>query len=108
MMRTVFNPSGDRNTGAGYGTTKAKFSGKDYPAPSTYPYDEPVEELFDFTDEDAQAKLTLSSISASLSVNLEDPTSVVFPYADYADQYNTQRTLFIDKQYTNNTVYITA
>lgn len=63
---------------------------------------------FNFTDEDAQAKITLSSISASLSVNLEDPTFVVFPYADYADQYNTQRTLFIDKQYTNNTVYITA
>ena len=63
---------------------------------------------FDFTDEDAQAKLTLSSISATLSANLEDPTFVVFPYTDYADQYNTQRTLFIDKQYTNNTVYITA
>jgi len=63
---------------------------------------------FDFTDEDAQAKLTLSSISATLSANLEDPTFVVFPYTDYADQYNTQRTLFIDKQDTNNTVYITA
>ena len=63
---------------------------------------------FDFTDEDAQARLTLSSISATLSANLEDPTFVVFPYVDYADQYNTQRTLFIDKQDTNNTVYITA
>jgi hypothetical protein len=63
---------------------------------------------FDFTDEDAQARLTLSSIAASLSANLEDPTFVVFPYGDYADQYNTQRTLFIDKQDTNNTVYITA
>ena len=63
---------------------------------------------FDFTDEDAQARLTLSSISATLSANLEDPAFVVFPYADYADQYNTQRTLFINKQDTNNTVYITA
>ena len=74
---------------------------------------------FDFTDEDAQARLTLSSLSALLSVNLSDPTSVVFPYQNFADQYSRQRvvyvtkqdissTVYISKQNINNTVYITA
>lgn len=78
MMRTVFNPSGDRNTGGGYGTTKAKFSGRDYPAPSTYPYDEPVEELDDFSEEDEAAfdaiskKIDLSNIAKSSTTGRTD------------------------------------
>jgi hypothetical protein len=63
---------------------------------------------YEFTDEDAQASVTLDTISATLSVNLADPTAVVFPYQDYADEYSRQRTLFIGKQDTNNTVHITA
>ena len=63
---------------------------------------------YEFTDEDAQASVTLDTISATLSVNLADPTSVVFPYQNYADEYSRQRTLFLGKQDTNNTVHITA
>tara|TARA_B110000483_G_scaffold241580_1_gene324971 strand:+ start:1442 stop:2338 length:897 start_codon:yes stop_codon:yes gene_type:complete len=62
---------------------------------------------FDFTDEDAQATLTLSSLSALLSANLADPAAVIFPYQDYASQYNKNRTLFINRQDTKNTVYVT-
>jgi hypothetical protein len=62
---------------------------------------------FDFSDEDAQASLTLSSILTTLSVNLSNPTAVVFPYQDYANQYNRNRTLFITNRDTDNTVYIT-
>lgn len=62
---------------------------------------------FEFLDEDAQASLTLSSILTTMSVNLADPTAVVFPYQDYASQYNRNNTLFITKNNTSNTVYIT-
>jgi len=63
---------------------------------------------YEFADEDAKASITLDTITATLSVNLADPTAVVFPYQDYADEYSRQRTLFIGKQDTNNTVHITA
>jgi riboflavin synthase alpha subunit len=63
---------------------------------------------YEFTDEDAQASITLDTLSATMSVNLADPTAVVFPYQDYADEYNRQRTLFIGKQDSNNTVHIIA
>lgn len=62
---------------------------------------------FNFSDEDAQANITLSSILTTLSANLADPTAVMFPYQDYASQYNKNRTLFINRQDTKNTVYIT-
>ena len=94
MMRTVFNPSGDRNTGAGYGTTKAKFSGKDYPAPSTYPYDEPVEELFDFTDEDAESfdaiakKIDMSNIAKQATTGRTDRGSFTKMRLDLAEAVN--------------------
>lgn len=63
---------------------------------------------YDFTDEDAQATILLSDVTASFTVELADPIAVVFPYQDYADQYNRQRTLFIGNQDKSNTVHITA
>ena len=63
---------------------------------------------FIFADEDAQATALLGSVSASFTVAMDDPLFVVFPYQDYADQYNKQRTLFIGNQDKSNTVHITA
>tara|TARA_R110001599_G_scaffold35725_1_gene112639 strand:+ start:296 stop:919 length:624 start_codon:yes stop_codon:yes gene_type:complete len=63
---------------------------------------------YDFTDEDAQANILLSEVTASFTVELANPIAVVFPYQDYADQYNKQRTLFIGNQDKSNTVHITA
>ena len=94
MMRTVFNSWGDRNTGAGYGTTKAKFSGKDYPAPSTYPYDEPVEALLDYTDEDEETfgdiaqKIDMSNIAKQATTGRTDRGSFTKMRLDLAEAVN--------------------
>ena len=66
MMRVTHNPVGDRNTGAGYGTTKTKSSGMVYPTQATYPYHEKREPIFDFDEDDKmQADLVLSKIDGS-------------------------------------------
>lgn len=55
---------------------------------------------------DAKAVLQLSSILANLYRNLDDPVTVVFPYQDFADDYNTGRTLFVSAYEGSTTVHI--
>lgn len=64
--------------------------------------------LTDFADEDAEAVITLTSVSGILTNVLNSPTSVQFPYQNFANDYSRQRTLFIISPDKNNTVHIPA
>lgn len=81
MMRAVHNRLGDTNSGAGYGIATTKSSGMAYPAPTTYPYDEPQTEINDF-DEDDEAlfnkvakKIDMSNIAKSSTTGRTDRSS---------------------------------
>lgn len=81
MMRVVHNRLGDTNSGAGYGIATTKSSGMAYPAPATYPYDEPQPEIEDFDEDDEQLfnqisrKIDLSNIAKSSAPGRTDRSS---------------------------------
>ena len=52
------------------------------------------------------AKATFSGTLANLYRNLDDPVTVIFPYQDFADDYNTGRTLFVSAYEGSATVHI--
>ena len=52
------------------------------------------------------AKATFLGTLANLYQNLDDPLSVQFPYQDFADDYNTGRTLFVSAHEGSATVHI--
>ena len=64
--------------------------------------------LTDFTDEDAQSSITLTSVSGTFTNVLSSPTTVQFPYQNFANDYSRQRTLYIISPDKNNTVHIPA
>jgi len=75
--------------------------------------------LTDFADEDAQATALIPPAVGQTSVNISEPTAVVFDYSSIADQYNRQRvsyilgaenntTVYVNKDETSYTVYVTA
>lgn len=55
---------------------------------------------------DGQATATFLGTLANLYQNLDDPLSVQFPYQDFADDYNTNRTLFVSAYEGSATVHI--
>ena len=55
---------------------------------------------------DGQATATFSGTLANLYRNLDDPIAVRFPYQDFADDYNTNRTLFVSAYEGSSTVHI--
>ena len=52
------------------------------------------------------AKATFLGTLANLYQNLDDPLAVQFPYQDFADDYNTNRTLFVSAYEGSATVHI--
>jgi hypothetical protein len=81
MMRVVHNRLGDTNSGAGYGIATTKSSGMSYPAPTTYPYDEPQAELASFDEDDEDLfnqiarKIDMSNIAKSSAPGRTDRSS---------------------------------
>tara|TARA_B100000424_G_scaffold166817_1_gene128206 strand:+ start:3029 stop:4321 length:1293 start_codon:yes stop_codon:yes gene_type:complete len=54
------------------------------------------------------ATFTIGSTTASTSLNATSATGVVFPFEDFADQFNRNRTVVIRPVNTHNVVYITS
>lgn len=81
MMKVVHNRLGDANVGGGYGTTKAKTSGKDYKTQDTYPYHDSQEDLTDFDEEDQAMfnkianKIDMSNIAKAATTGRTDRSS---------------------------------
>jgi hypothetical protein len=55
---------------------------------------------------EGQATATFSGTLANLYQNLVDPTAVIFPYQNFADDYNRNRTLFVSAHESRATVYV--
>lgn len=99
MFKVVHNRLGDANSGAGYGTTKTKFSGKSYPAPATYPYDvvEKDNDIFDEIESEISGKVLvktgMSSIAKDASQGRYDRSSFTKGRLDLAENLSEETTI---------------